>query len=56
MLQNVLVAGAGKSGIGACELLLSFDRNVILYDSNAQVDRDAILARFPGKKPELCLG
>ena len=44
--QKVLVAGAGKSGIAAAELLLSLGGEVILYDGNDRLDRDKLRAGF----------
>ena len=36
--KNVLVFGAGKSGIGAAELLLSLDACPVLFDGNKNLD------------------
>ena len=55
--DKILVAGAGKSGIGACRLLAAFQKKTILYDGNEKTDRNAVLSHFPeGEKPELWLG
>lgn len=42
MKDTVLVAGAGKSGIGAVKLLLQAGKNVILYDGNKEKDEEAL--------------
>ena len=57
MAQKILVAGSGKSGIAASKLILETGNEVILYDSNAALDRDALGSRFDGKdKIEILLG
>ena len=38
--EKVLVFGAGKSGIGSCDLLGQMGASVILYDGNASLDKD----------------
>ena len=40
--MNYLVAGSGKSGIGAVRLLLKLGENVVLYDGNDKLDKDEI--------------
>ena len=45
--KKVLVAGAGVSGIGAAELLLALGAQVVLYDSNKELDTDAVRKKFP---------
>ena len=57
--QKVLVAGSGKSGIAAAKLLLAKGGEVILYDGNEKLDKEAILASFEEderKKVSVLLG
>lgn len=44
--KKVLVAGAGISGIGAAQLLLKLGARVVLYDSNKNLDQEAVRSRF----------
>ncbi len=44
--QKVLVAGAGKSGIAAAQLLLDMGGEVVLYDGNEQLDADRLKKKF----------
>ncbi|MDY2628414.1 MAG: UDP-N-acetylmuramoyl-L-alanine--D-glutamate ligase [Lachnospiraceae bacterium] len=44
--KKVLVAGAGVSGIGAADLLLKLGAQVVLYDSNENLDQEAVRSRF----------
>lgn len=44
--KKVLVAGAGVSGIGAAKLLLALGAQVVLYDSNEQLDEGAVRGKF----------
>ena len=44
--KKVLVAGAGISGIGAAQLLLKLGARVVLYDSNENLDQEAVRSRF----------
>ncbi|MGL5433830.1 MAG: UDP-N-acetylmuramoyl-L-alanine--D-glutamate ligase [Lachnospiraceae bacterium] len=44
--QKVLVAGIGKSGIAAAKLLLKMGGEVVLYDGNDSLDKDAVKAQF----------
>ena len=55
MCQSVLVAGAGISGIQAARLLGKSGTHVILYDGNADKDREALLRELP-EGSELVLG
>lgn len=48
--QKVLVAGSGKSGIAASGLLLKLGGEVVLYDSNAALDKEKLLAQFEHNK------
>ncbi len=47
--QKVLVAGSGKSGIAAAKLMLSMGGDVVLYDSNENLDAEAIKDNFEEK-------
>ena len=47
MNEKIMVAGAGKSGIAAVKLLLETGGSVFLYDSNTQLDAEALRERFP---------
>ncbi len=54
---KVLVAGAGRSGIGACRLLADNGIEATLYDGNVNLDREKLLSQFEsGKAPKLLLG
>lgn len=44
--QKVLVAGTGISGIAAAKLLLDMGGEVVLYDSNQELDPDALKEKF----------
>ncbi|MCI6887051.1 MAG: UDP-N-acetylmuramoyl-L-alanine--D-glutamate ligase [Lachnospiraceae bacterium] len=44
--QKVLVAGSGKSGIAAAKLLLKMGGEIVLYDSNADLDPEKIKEKF----------
>ena len=44
--QKVLVAGSGKSGIAAARLLLEMGGEVVLYDSNANLDEAVLREKF----------
>ena len=55
--KHVCVIGAGKSGIGACELAAEAGADIILYDGNAGLDKEALLAKLPHKtKEKIVLG
>ena len=57
MSQKVIVAGTGKSGISAAKLLLNMGGEVVLYDSNANLDGGQIRAKFGAKdKVDIVLG
>lgn len=47
MGQKVLVAGSGRSGIAATNLLLKKGGEVVLYDGNKKLDAEKIRAKFP---------
>ncbi|WP_077610477.1 UDP-N-acetylmuramoyl-L-alanine--D-glutamate ligase [Clostridium sp. Marseille-P2415] len=49
MSQKILVAGSGKSGIAASGMILKTGDEVILYDSNDALNRDALLGQFEGE-------
>ncbi len=44
--KNVLVYGAGRSGIGAAGLLWRLGANTILYDENANLDIEELLGKL----------
>ena len=46
MSQKVLVAGTGKSGIAAAKLLLDMGGEVVLYDSNPDLDAEELKHKF----------
>lgn len=45
--KKVLVFGSGKSGIGAAELLGQVGAHPVIYDGNAELDREAVLHKLP---------
>lgn len=46
MKDIVMVAGIGKSGISAAELILNIGGRVLLYDSNETLDCETLLSKF----------
>lgn len=44
--KNILVAGSGKSGIGATDLLKKIGANVTIYDGNEKLVKEDILAKL----------
>ena len=55
--KKVLVFGAGKSGIGAADLLGSAGAQLVIYDGNADLDKEAVLHKTNGKyTPEIWAG
>lgn len=57
MSQRVLVAGAGLSGISAAKLLLDMGGEVVLYDSNPNLDAEVLKQEVgDGKKISVVLG
>jgi UDP-N-acetylmuramoylalanine--D-glutamate ligase len=55
--KTVLVAGSGKSGIGAVDLLKKVEASVILYDGNEKLDKEEIRSRLKdGSDVEIILG
>ena len=55
--KKVLVIGAGKSGIGACDLLAKAKANIILYDSNEDLNIKDIKSKLdPGVEVLLVKG
>ena len=55
--QKVLVFGSGISGIGSAQLLEKVGREVILYDGNAALDREALKKQLgENTKAEIILG
>ena len=45
--KSVLVFGCGISGIGAAELLEKHGAKVVLYDGNAELDKEKIREKLP---------
>ena len=59
--EKVLVVGTGKSGIAATQLLLRTGKLLVLFDSNAELDKDEILGKLSlsgdeKKQVEIVLG
>ena len=55
--KKVLVFGAGKSGIGAADLLGSAGAQPVIYDGNADLDKEVVLHKTNGKyTPEIWAG
>ena len=55
--KKVLVFGAGKSGIGAADLLGSAGAQPVIYDRNADLDKEAVLHKTNGTyTPEIWAG
>jgi UDP-N-acetylmuramoylalanine--D-glutamate ligase len=57
--KKVLVAGTGKSGICAAELLLRNGNSVILFDENVKLDKQTVMEKLAGtcvSKPDIVLG
>ena len=46
MRDIVMVAGMGKSGVSAAELILNIGGRVLLYDSNETLDPEIVLSKF----------
>ena len=46
MRDIVMVAGMGKSGVSAAELILNIGGRVLLYDSNETLDPETVLSKF----------
>ena len=51
--KKVLVFGAGKSGIGAADLLGSAGAQPVIYDGNADLDKEAVLHTPRRSGPEI---
>lgn len=47
MADRIMVAGAGKSGIAATQMLLHLGADVLLFDSNVDLDVEKIKSNFP---------
>ena len=46
--KKVLVFGSGKSGIGAADLLGKVGAFPVIYDGNAQIDKEAVIHKTEG--------
>lgn len=44
--KKVLVAGSGKSGIGAADLLKKVGADIVIYDGNEKINKDDVLAKL----------
>jgi len=44
--KKVLVFGSGKSGIGASDLLAKVGAFPVIYDGNAETDKDAVVKQM----------
>ena len=49
--KTVLVFGSGKSGIGASDLLAKVGASPIIYDGNAEIDKEAVVHKTDGTYP-----
>ena len=49
--KKVLVFGSGKSGIGASDLLAKVGASPIIYDGNAEIDKEAVVHKTDGTYP-----
>ena len=49
--KKVLVFGSGKSGIGASDLLAKVGAFPVIYDGNAETDKDAVVPRYRIPRP-----
>lgn len=47
MAERLMVAGAGKSGIAATKMLLQLGADVLLYDSNPELDIEKVRSELP---------
>lgn len=55
--KKVMVAGSGKSGIGAADLLKKLGATVIIYDGNEKLNKEDVLAKLSDSKDvEVILG
>lgn len=55
--KKVLVFGSGKSGIGAADLLGRVGACPVIYDGNAEIDKEAVVHKTLGTyKPEVYAG
>lgn len=49
--KKVLVFGSGKSGIGASDLLAKVGAVPVIYDGNADIDKEAVVHKTNGTYP-----
>lgn len=55
--KNIVIAGAGKSGIAAAGLLAGKSGSIVLYDGNEKLDKAELAAKLPENfKGEIILG
>ena len=48
--KKVMVAGSGKSGIGAADLLKKLGSTVIIYDGNEKLNKEDVLAKLSDRE------
>ncbi len=48
--KKVMVAGSGKSGIGAADLLKKLGATVIIYDGNEKLNKEDVLAKLSDRE------
>ena len=48
--KKVMVAGSGKSGIGAADLLKKLGATVIIYDGNEKLNKEGVLAKLSDRE------
>lgn len=46
--KRVLVFGSGKSGIGASDLLAKVGAVPVIFDGNAEIDKEAVVHKTDG--------
>ena len=49
--KKVLVFGSGKSGIGASDLLAKVGAVPVIFDGNAEIDKEAVVHKTDGTYP-----
>lgn len=54
--MKYLIAGAGRSGINAAELLMKVGENFVIYDGNEELDTKAVCEKIGKENVEFILG
>ena len=55
--KKVTVVGSGVSGIGAVKLLCRIGADIVLYDGNENLTKEAVMAKLPeGIKIDIVIG